>query len=363
MSDNGPQYSCELFRDFTKEYGFTHCTSSPRYAQANGEAERAVATIKGLWKGGEEKLKPLMTYRATPLECGYSPVQLLMGRQLRTTIPQLPTYLHPRWPNIRGLRKADMRAKENQQRNYNLRHRARHLQPLQAGQKVWLAKEKKSGTVIQQATTPRSYIIDTDEAQRFRAPEDVAAGPPASEHVPGPPAPVEDAPGPPAPVEDAPGPPAPVEDASGPPAPETPAVNPETPAVNPETPAVNPETPAVNPETHARPAAAQDVAAVRPPPQFPARPPPQFPARSDYGSLFSSMYSPCPVSSCMFVPVVTYVPVPVTFSVNVPVSPVLSIPVPVTVSVPVPTVVFVPVQSPFVQSHVQLPFVQQSPVQ
>ncbi|KAI4880976.1 hypothetical protein NFI96_001098 [Prochilodus magdalenae] len=165
MSDNGPQYSCELFRDFAKEYGFTHCTSSPRYAQANGEAERAVATIKGLWKGGEEKLKALMTYRATPLECGYSPAQLLMGRQLRTTIPQLPTYLHPRWPNIRGFRKAEMRAKENQQRNYNRRHRARHLQPLQAGQKVWLAKEKKSGTVIQQATTPRSYIIDTDEGQ------------------------------------------------------------------------------------------------------------------------------------------------------------------------------------------------------
>ncbi|KAL6475040.1 hypothetical protein MHYP_G00160800 [Metynnis hypsauchen] len=118
ISDNGPQYSCELFRDFAEEYGFTHCTSSPRYPQANGEAERAVATVKGLWKGGEEKLKALMTYRATPLECGYSPAQLLMGRQLRTTIPQLPANLRPRWPNIRGLRKAETRAKEKQQRNY-----------------------------------------------------------------------------------------------------------------------------------------------------------------------------------------------------------------------------------------------------
>ncbi|KAL6482216.1 hypothetical protein MHYP_G00102960 [Metynnis hypsauchen] len=165
ISDNGPQYSCELFRDFAEEYGFTHCTSSPRYPQANGEAERAVATVKGLWKGGEEKLKALMTYRATPLECGYSPAQLLMGRQLRTTIPQLPANLRPRWPNIRGLRKAETRAKEKQQRNYNLRHRARNLPPLQAGQNVWLAKERKSGTVVQQATTPRSYIIDTDEGQ------------------------------------------------------------------------------------------------------------------------------------------------------------------------------------------------------
>ncbi|KAL7851818.1 hypothetical protein SRHO_G00176030 [Serrasalmus rhombeus] len=160
ISDNGPQYSCELFRDFAEEYGFTHCTSSPRYLQANGEAERAVATVKG-----EEKQKALMTYRATPLECGYSPAQLLMGKQPRTTIPQLPANLRPRWPNIRGLRKAETRAKEKQQRNYNLRHRARNLPPLQAGQNVWLEKERKSGTVVQQATTPRSYIIDTDEGQ------------------------------------------------------------------------------------------------------------------------------------------------------------------------------------------------------
>lgn len=48
VPDNGPQYSCELFRDFSTEYGFTHITSSPRYPQANGEAKCAVATIKGL---------------------------------------------------------------------------------------------------------------------------------------------------------------------------------------------------------------------------------------------------------------------------------------------------------------------------
>lgn len=162
VSDNGPQYSS---RDFSKEYGFTHTTSSPRYPQANGEAEHAVATVKGLWKGGGEKLKALMTYRATPLESGYSPAQLLMGRQLRTTIPQLPATLRPRWPNLGEFRKTEKRAKENKKRNYNLRHRARPLLPLQSGQNVWLPREEKQGTVIQQATTPRSYVVRTDEGQ------------------------------------------------------------------------------------------------------------------------------------------------------------------------------------------------------
>lgn len=165
VSDNGPQYSCELFRDFSTEYGFVHITSSPRYPQANGETERAVATVKGLWKGRGEKIRALMTYRATPLECGYSPAQLLMGRQTRTTIPQLSASLIPRWPNIKRFRKTEKRAKENQQRRHNLHYGARPLPPLQPGQNVWLPGEEKQGTVIQQATTPRSYIIHTDERQ------------------------------------------------------------------------------------------------------------------------------------------------------------------------------------------------------
>lgn len=73
--------------------------------------------------------------------------------------------LFPRWPNIRGFRKSEKRAKENQRCNYDLRHRARSVPPLQPGQNVWLLREKKQGTVIQQATTPRSYIIHTDEGQ------------------------------------------------------------------------------------------------------------------------------------------------------------------------------------------------------
>ena len=46
-SDNGPQYSCQSFNEFAENYQFRHKTSSPYYPQGNGEAERAVKTIKG----------------------------------------------------------------------------------------------------------------------------------------------------------------------------------------------------------------------------------------------------------------------------------------------------------------------------
>ena len=46
VSDNGPSYSSLQYKQFAAKYGFTHITSSPRYPQSNGEAERAVKTVK-----------------------------------------------------------------------------------------------------------------------------------------------------------------------------------------------------------------------------------------------------------------------------------------------------------------------------
>ena len=96
MSDNGPQFSSASFLQFAKTYGFIHTTSSPRYPQANGEAERAVRTIKGLLKKNTDPYLSLLMYRSSPLQNGLSPSELLMGRKLKTTLPILPSNLHPK---------------------------------------------------------------------------------------------------------------------------------------------------------------------------------------------------------------------------------------------------------------------------
>lgn len=162
VSDNGPQFSSALFAEFAKSYGFTHVTSSPRYPQANGEAERAVKTIKGLLDKNGDPYLALLSYRASPLQNGFSPAELLMGRRLNTRLPVLPSQLQPLQRSLSPVRDREERYREKQRVNFNARHRAMDLPPLTTGAPVYVRDMDKQGEVITPAAAPRSYIIRTD---------------------------------------------------------------------------------------------------------------------------------------------------------------------------------------------------------
>ena len=54
-SDGGLQFAYKDFARFCKEYGIAHKTSSHHLPSANGEVERTVQRVKGLWRKAADK--------------------------------------------------------------------------------------------------------------------------------------------------------------------------------------------------------------------------------------------------------------------------------------------------------------------
>ncbi|KAL5502158.1 hypothetical protein EMCRGX_G008882 [Ephydatia muelleri] len=171
ISDNGPQYQSHEMKQFSQAYGFVHVTSSPHYPQSNGEAERAVQTAKRLLGRSEDPFLAVLSYNATPMPwCNLSPSELLMGRKLRSTIPQTTTVLIPGWPYLKEFKVKNRCLKEKQKIYYDQRHQTRSKTPLEDGTEVWVSKDgdKIPGTVTAPASTPRSYLVQTPAGQLRR---------------------------------------------------------------------------------------------------------------------------------------------------------------------------------------------------
>ena len=62
ISNNGPQYMSWEMKQFAKQYGFNHITSSPHYPQSNGQAKRALQTVTP-----QTGRRSLLNYRPAPL--------------------------------------------------------------------------------------------------------------------------------------------------------------------------------------------------------------------------------------------------------------------------------------------------------
>ena len=118
----------------------------------------------------------MLCYRATPLENGFSPAELLMGRKIRTTLPVLPKMLNPELPSKLQLQAKEKAIKDRQRRNFNNRHRAKDLQPLERGEKVWI-RDNEEQAVVTDALPNRSYLVETPHGAYRRNRRDLIAVP------------------------------------------------------------------------------------------------------------------------------------------------------------------------------------------
>ena len=107
VSDNGPQFQSDEFKQFMTTNGIKHIRSSPYHPASNGAAKRMVQTLKLALKADHKQgvslekslANFLLHYRRTPhVTTGVSPCTLMMNSDLRTRLdllkPDITSHVH-----------------------------------------------------------------------------------------------------------------------------------------------------------------------------------------------------------------------------------------------------------------------------
>ena len=160
-SDGGPEFISHETDDFFKRWGTEHRLSSAYYPQSNGRAEVAVKITKRLLEDNMDKngnlntdefVRALLQHRNTPdKDCKLSPAEILFGRTLRDSMPQLnknvmvfeSDQIHSQWHQAWS-------AKEEAIRSRLVRYceefgdKSKELPPLREGDNVFVQNQDKS---------------------------------------------------------------------------------------------------------------------------------------------------------------------------------------------------------------------------
>lgn len=161
-TDNAAYFTSTEFSDFSRSWKFDHSTSSPHHHQSNGKVEAAVKISKRILRRCSDPFLALLDYRNTQTEgMSTSPVQRLIGRSTRTTLPQVVET-----PDTAG---QNHKEKIEKQRKVQVRYNkaARDLPVLTEGQPIMVRdyhqhkREWKEATVVKRLSG-RSYSVDID---------------------------------------------------------------------------------------------------------------------------------------------------------------------------------------------------------
>ena len=147
FTDNAPVFSSTEFAAFCKTWQFRRITSSPKYAQSNGASERCVQTLKQLLKKSDDIFLAILNYRSTPLQNGYSPAQLSMGRRLKTLVPCHSNQLVPKTIDSGTLQERERMYRKKMTKNYNYRHRVVASDDFQIGDQVYIPDSNRKGII------------------------------------------------------------------------------------------------------------------------------------------------------------------------------------------------------------------------
>ena len=168
VTDNGPQFTADAFKEFAQLKGIRHIKSAPYHPASNGLANRFIQSLKQSLKAslndGRSLIQRissyLLTYRTTAhATTGVPPSQLLMSRELRTRFSLLQPDRDRTVADKQAVQKAshDRRA-HSREWIVGDRAMARNLRP----GADWVP------CTIVEVLGPFTYLVDTDQGQRWK---------------------------------------------------------------------------------------------------------------------------------------------------------------------------------------------------
>lgn len=167
ISDNGPCFKAEKFRQFCEALGICHTTSSPHYHEGNGRAERAIQTVKQMQKKSTSDVQltmAIIAYHDTPASSDLpSPAELFFNRKINS---RLGLMFQP--ATLTDIQKSEL-----------AKRRAAHLKPFAERMNyapedpVWFTEdgspEWKPGYIESRDARPDSFwLVSEDGSRRLR---------------------------------------------------------------------------------------------------------------------------------------------------------------------------------------------------
>ena len=169
VTDNGPQFTSREFADFSRVWNFSHTRTSPFYPQANGQAESAVKTAKGIMRKAfvaqEDAWLAILEYRNTPSQGDSSPAQRFLGRATGTRVMTHQSHLKAS--------RAPMEKRWNTTNVENAYNKsAKDLRPLEPGDIVRVQPQQRgkpwTKAAVSRRNGPRSYDMTTENGTQIR---------------------------------------------------------------------------------------------------------------------------------------------------------------------------------------------------
>ena len=173
ICDNMP-FLNHVMAGFATEMGFEIVTSSPRYAQSNGQSEKFVGIVKSSMRKAHEEGRDFwmsfLQYRNTPITgAPYSTAQLLISRQLRYKMSSTSNTLKPTM--VTDVR-STLRRRQTRQQHFYDRGTTTHASH-RIGDNVRVRLHNTWDRVIVTGVCDTPYVVTTEDGGSYRQNERV----------------------------------------------------------------------------------------------------------------------------------------------------------------------------------------------